>query len=130
MTERVSFSFGRNWERYLDEMPADALERMTSYVVDWLGNDLAGQRLIDIGSGLRYHEHHLGFDYRDLQTAFERSGLATKGMRCSPWAGGPTWANSEIHFLLECGAEVAASVGASQAPAETPAVATELPCLS
>ena len=51
MTEHVTFSFGRNWERYLDEMPAGAIEHMATYVADWLGQDLSGKRLVDIGSG-------------------------------------------------------------------------------
>src|SRR6476659_6370215 len=53
MTSRSSrhFSFGENWQKYLDEMPATAIERMTAYVTDWLGSDLRGLRLIDIGSG-------------------------------------------------------------------------------
>jgi 2-polyprenyl-6-hydroxyphenyl methylase/3-demethylubiquinone-9 3-methyltransferase len=47
----VSFSFGDNWERFLDEMHPKALERMAAYVADWLGADLTGRTLIDIGSG-------------------------------------------------------------------------------
>lgn len=65
MTERVTFSFGRNWERYLDEMPAIAIERMAAYVADWLGNDLSGKRIVDIGSGqglTSLVSHELGAD--------------------------------------------------------------------
>ena len=49
--ERVTFSFGENWERFLDEIHPKALERMAAYVADWLGSDLTGRTLIDIGSG-------------------------------------------------------------------------------
>jgi 2-polyprenyl-6-hydroxyphenyl methylase/3-demethylubiquinone-9 3-methyltransferase len=48
---RVSFSFGENWLKYLDEMPAEAIERHAAYVADWLGSDLSGLRILDIGCG-------------------------------------------------------------------------------
>jgi 2-polyprenyl-6-hydroxyphenyl methylase/3-demethylubiquinone-9 3-methyltransferase len=49
--DRITFSFGRNWERFLDTLHPKALERMAAYVADWLGSDLSGQSVIDIGSG-------------------------------------------------------------------------------
>ena len=65
MTERVTFSFGRNWQQYLDEMPAGAIERMAAYVAGWLGDELVGQRVVDIGSGQGLTSlvtHELGAD--------------------------------------------------------------------
>lgn len=50
MDDKVTFSFGRNWLKYLDEMPPSAAEHMARYVSDWLG-DVRGRRLIDVGSG-------------------------------------------------------------------------------
>jgi 2-polyprenyl-6-hydroxyphenyl methylase/3-demethylubiquinone-9 3-methyltransferase len=46
----ASFSFGRNWNKYLDSMPAAAVERTQEYLGSWLG-DLSGQTFLDIGSG-------------------------------------------------------------------------------
>lgn len=62
MTERVTFSFGENWQKYLDAMPAGALETTRAYVHDWLG-DLHGKTLVDVGSGsglLSLCAHELG----------------------------------------------------------------------
>ncbi len=47
----VTFSFGENWERFLTEMHPQAIASMAAYVSNWLGSDLSGRRLIDIGSG-------------------------------------------------------------------------------
>jgi 2-polyprenyl-3-methyl-5-hydroxy-6-metoxy-1,4-benzoquinol methylase len=46
----VTFSFGRNWQKYLDTMPVEAVDRMVGYVHDWVP-DLAGCRVVDVGSG-------------------------------------------------------------------------------
>lgn len=46
-----SFSFGENWLKYLDEMPEGAPARMGAYLADWIGPDLSGRRVVDIGSG-------------------------------------------------------------------------------
>lgn len=48
---RAAFSFGRNWQKYLAELPEDAARSMVEYVTEWLGPDLAGRRLADVGSG-------------------------------------------------------------------------------
>ncbi len=45
------FSFGRNWQKFLDDMPAGAGRAMAAYVRDWLGDDLTGKRVVDVGSG-------------------------------------------------------------------------------
>ena len=49
--EQITFSFGQNWQRFLDELHPRSLERMAAYVTEWLGDDVAGRRVIDIGSG-------------------------------------------------------------------------------
>jgi SAM-dependent methyltransferase len=46
-----AFSFGRNWQKYLDSIPEDAVESMSAYVAEWLGPELAGRRVVDVGSG-------------------------------------------------------------------------------
>jgi SAM-dependent methyltransferase len=51
MTRPPGFSFGRNWQKYLDAIPEDAATSMSAYVADWLGPDLRGRRVVDIGSG-------------------------------------------------------------------------------
>jgi 2-polyprenyl-6-hydroxyphenyl methylase/3-demethylubiquinone-9 3-methyltransferase len=50
MTHR-RFSFGRNWQKYLDEKPAGAPNATAEYVASWLGPSLQGSRVVDIGSG-------------------------------------------------------------------------------
>jgi len=50
MTHGGKFSFGRNWQKYLDEMPAGAETRMGAYIENWVGS-LNGRRVVDIGSG-------------------------------------------------------------------------------
>ena len=47
----VTFSFGENWQKFLDDVHPGALRVMTGYVTDWLGADLKGLDTIDIGSG-------------------------------------------------------------------------------
>jgi SAM-dependent methyltransferase len=49
--DEVTFSFGENWQRFLTELHPRAVESMALYVTDWLGSELSGRRLIDIGSG-------------------------------------------------------------------------------
>ena len=46
----AQFSFGQNWQKYLEDMPAIAIERTIEYVQDWLG-DVSGLAFLDIGSG-------------------------------------------------------------------------------
>jgi 2-polyprenyl-3-methyl-5-hydroxy-6-metoxy-1,4-benzoquinol methylase len=46
-----AFSFGKNWQKYLDSIPEDAVASMSAYVVEWLGPDLHGRRVVDVGSG-------------------------------------------------------------------------------
>lgn len=48
--EPPGFSFGRNWQKYLDEMPPEAIANMAAYVADWLP-PLEGKRVLDIGAG-------------------------------------------------------------------------------
>jgi 2-polyprenyl-6-hydroxyphenyl methylase/3-demethylubiquinone-9 3-methyltransferase len=47
----AQFTFGRNWKRYLDALPEGARASMKAYVASWLGPDLAGRTLADVGSG-------------------------------------------------------------------------------
>lgn len=64
MPDRITFSFGENWERFLDAMPEHVVAVHAAYVADWLG-DLHGQRLVDIGSGqglLSLAAHQAGAD--------------------------------------------------------------------
>jgi 2-polyprenyl-6-hydroxyphenyl methylase/3-demethylubiquinone-9 3-methyltransferase len=49
--ENVTFSFGHNWQKFIDDMPDGAIDRMAAYVADWLGPNLSGSRLVDVGSG-------------------------------------------------------------------------------
>ena len=49
--DSTRFSFGENWLKYLEEMPSSAPAQMAAYVADWLGADLSGRRMADVGSG-------------------------------------------------------------------------------
>jgi hypothetical protein len=50
VNDRRRFSFGWNWQKYLDDLPPEATDAMRAYVAYWLGRDLAGHRVVDIGS--------------------------------------------------------------------------------
>ncbi|TAL09594.1 MAG: methyltransferase domain-containing protein [Chloroflexota bacterium] len=65
MTENRRFSFGRNWQKYLDDIPPGATAAMQAYVADWLGPSLLGKSFLDIGSGqglTSLSAHALGAD--------------------------------------------------------------------
>jgi SAM-dependent methyltransferase len=49
--ERISFSFGDNWQRFLDELHPRAVEAQAAYFADWLPESIEGRRFLDIGSG-------------------------------------------------------------------------------
>jgi len=51
LNDRRRFSFGRNWQKYLDDLPPEATDAMRAYVAEWLGADLTGLRVVDVGSG-------------------------------------------------------------------------------
>lgn len=44
------FTFGENWNKYLDEMPSGAVDEVRRYIADWIP-DLTGLRFLDVGSG-------------------------------------------------------------------------------
>jgi SAM-dependent methyltransferase len=47
----VTFSFGKNWERFLKELHPGAVAAMAAYFADWLPDGLAGRSFVDVGSG-------------------------------------------------------------------------------
>ena len=51
VNSRRRFSFGSNWQKYLDALPPEATDAMRAYVAEWLGADLTGLRVVDVGSG-------------------------------------------------------------------------------
>ena len=70
MADRTTFSFGRNWNKYLDSMPAAAIERTKQYLHEWLG-DITGLTLLDIGSGsglTALAAHRMGATVRTFDT--------------------------------------------------------------
>jgi 2-polyprenyl-6-hydroxyphenyl methylase/3-demethylubiquinone-9 3-methyltransferase len=89
MEEKVTFSFGKNWKKYLKNVTNDQIRDATGDIQEWLGNYIiSGKSVLDIGSGSGIHSyafHLLGvekvdsFDYdhysieatRDL---WEKSG--------------------------------------------------------
>lgn len=50
--ERIGFSFGENWQRYLDEIDADRLrEAEESLAESFAGESFAGETFVDLGCG-------------------------------------------------------------------------------
>ena len=47
----VTFSFGENWERFLDQLHPEAVSSMVTYFENWLPDGVRGASLIDVGSG-------------------------------------------------------------------------------
>ena len=87
---RPTFSFGRNWNKYLDSMPETAVERTIAYVHEWLG-DLEGTTLLDIGSGsglTGLAAHRLGAKVRTFD-ADPASVAATERLSSGAWENGP-----------------------------------------
>ncbi len=85
----ITFSFGRNWQKYLDSMPETAVERTVQYVRDWLG-DLKGLTLLDIGSGsglTALAAHRLGATVRTFD-ADPASVAATERLAGGKWENG------------------------------------------
>ena len=86
----ISFSFGRNWQKYLDSMPPAAIERATSYARDWLG-DLTDLSFWDIGCGSRLTAlaaQRLGARVRTFD-ADPQSVAATERSSKGSWENGP-----------------------------------------
>lgn len=84
----MSFSFGRNWQKYLDHMPESAVERQMEYVRGWLG-DLTGRAFLDIGSGsglTALAAHRLGARVRTFDA--DPQSVAATG-RLAEWENGP-----------------------------------------
>ncbi len=89
--DKVTFSFGKNWESFLSAADASALEKATADIEEWLGQgSVKGKTVLDIGSGSGLHSlayFHLGatsivsFDYD------QHSVAATK--ECWRRAGSP-----------------------------------------
>src|SRR5262245_50586325 len=87
---RISFSFGRNWQKYLDAMPEAAVERTVAYVHGWLG-DLKGLTFLDIGSGsglTAFAAFRLGARVRSFD-ADPASVAATARLSDGAWENGP-----------------------------------------
>ena len=85
----IAFSFGRNWQKYLDSMPATAVERTTNYVRDWLGS-LNGLTFLDIGSGsglTALAANRLGAKVRTFD-ADPESVAATERLSSGAWENG------------------------------------------
>jgi SAM-dependent methyltransferase len=47
----VSFSFGKNWQRFVKELTPQSIEAMASYFERWLPEPITGRTFLDIGSG-------------------------------------------------------------------------------
>jgi len=94
--DRISFSFGSNWQKYLDVLPPSAVEAMRQYLKAWLG-DIKGRSLVDIGSGsglVGYAAHELGASPITTFDVDPESVEATARMRAragnpNDWRHGP-----------------------------------------
>jgi SAM-dependent methyltransferase len=102
MTKR-GFSFGRNWQKYLDTIPEDATRAMTAYVADWLGRDLHGRRVLDVGSGqglTSLAAHGLGASVVSFDVDPDSVGATTRLWRS---AGTPASWRVEAGSILDPG---------------------------
>lgn len=86
----VRFSFGDNWNKYLDAMPAAAARAMAQYFDDWVPDGIAGRTVVDVGSGsglMSLVAHELGARV----TSFD-ADPASVAATCRLWdrAGAPT----------------------------------------
>lgn len=56
-TEKITFSFGKNWESFLKIADQEVFDMAREDIVNWLSGriDLKGKRIIDIGSGSGLH---------------------------------------------------------------------------
>src|SRR3989304_2107594 len=51
LNDRRRFSFGRNWQKYLDDLPPEATDAMRAYVAEWLPPHPAGAAAGGRGAG-------------------------------------------------------------------------------
>lgn len=80
--------------------PGEYDARAWNIVCASLGRPRADRPMAEISSGLRYHHHHTGFDYRRLQYLLAERFLVRKvWFSPLPWLG--SILNSEVYFLLE-----------------------------
>ena len=56
MNEKVTFSFGENWEDYLNSVAEDEIEEAKEDIQKWLSNEEVNDKsILDIGSGSGIH---------------------------------------------------------------------------
>ncbi len=54
--ERITFSFGKNWQDFLEGVSETEISRAKDDILEWLGeNGVAGKSVIDVGSGSGIH---------------------------------------------------------------------------
>jgi 2-polyprenyl-6-hydroxyphenyl methylase/3-demethylubiquinone-9 3-methyltransferase len=54
--DQITFSFGRNWREFVEEVTEDDVTRAMDDIRTWLGhNGVQGKRVIDVGSGSGIH---------------------------------------------------------------------------
>jgi SAM-dependent methyltransferase len=55
-SEVITFSFGKNWRSFVDQMSQDAVTHARRDIEEWLGAEsIAGKTVLDIGSGSGIH---------------------------------------------------------------------------
>jgi 2-polyprenyl-3-methyl-5-hydroxy-6-metoxy-1,4-benzoquinol methylase len=55
-SEKVTFSFGANWQSFVESMPKAAIDEAVEGVKQWLDADrVAGRSVVDVGSGSGIH---------------------------------------------------------------------------
>lgn len=54
--EKITFSFGKNWQNYLETVSEKEIESAKQDILSWIGEDaIAGKHVIDVGSGSGIH---------------------------------------------------------------------------
>ena len=55
-TDQITFSFGKNWREFVEEVSDSDITRAMADINLWLGEEsVQGKRVVDIGSGSGIH---------------------------------------------------------------------------
>jgi 2-polyprenyl-3-methyl-5-hydroxy-6-metoxy-1,4-benzoquinol methylase len=85
----VSFSFGKNWQRFVSELHPKAIEAMAGYFDRWLPEPLRNRTFLDIGSGsglssLVAYQHGARVTSFDVDPSSVQATARLRGLAGSP----------------------------------------------
>jgi SAM-dependent methyltransferase len=85
---RITFSFGRNWNQFVDQLDDQSIEAAKKDISDWMSEGVVGKTVLDIGCGSGIHSYSfwklgaakvVSFDYDEFSVEatmklWERAG--------------------------------------------------------